>query len=359
MQTRRSTELTSFQSFFFFAACILCVLFVIAGVAFIVAIDRKHGSSSSSLNSMARWEEVATGQFNVNDTFNVMSPPVNCNDCIRGMRRLSATIYTGVHLHPNNSAADMTMVILSTASSPNSPIISPQVRALEGGDCCVILMNDLRLRTDTNVFINPSNMQGVSPSLTLASFLSANSQVRSILGESKTFVKNFVLLNEPMTTSNNGRNEVFFAALTNQPESLNIIAISIVYFTCTEFNQVSRQCVGELSINTQKIIFNVRDFVFGDAKQLTQVMDLPSVAVHEYGHGQGLGDFTDDPCGDASMFAAITSGETKKRTLHSSDKQCLQFLYGEVVQVTATAMTRMPFNPWKVYFLILVYFLSL
>ena len=354
MQARSASENNRLQNVFFFVAIFLSILTFIAGVTLVVIVERKDNSDSSSLKPMVHWKKIADNLVNSSDSFNIMSPIVNCDECIKDTHRVSETIYVGIQTRANSPVADMKAVVFTVAPS-QSPIVSTQVPDPSGGECCIVLMNKLRLRADTSVFINPTNTQGVSPVLTLASFLSANDEVRNTLGESLTFVKNFTLVNEPMTPGDNGRNEIFFAGLSNQPESMNIIGISIVYFVCWDFNQVSQKCIGDLQINTHKIIFNVQDFMFGDSKQMSQVMDLPSVAAHEYGHGQGLGDFRGDSCAGATMFATINTGETKKRTFHATDKQCLSFLYEQSVQ-TGDAM---PLGPWKTYFLLIMYFLSL
>ncbi len=286
--------------------------------------------------------------------FNVKSPPVDFKKCVRGLRRVSPTFYAGVHyLQKDNTRAELTLVWMTAVSfnvSAAAQLIAPQVPRPEGGECCVVLLDELRLRSDTAAFINPANTQGLSPSFTLGAFLSANDQVRSALGEPKTFIKGFHLVNEAMTTDNNGRNEIFFAELTNVPGSLRIVAISIVYFSCTDFDRATDQCVGELAVETHKIIFNVKDFTFGDATHQAQLMDLPSIAAHEFLHPQGLGDFSGSSCREATMFATVGTGETNKRSFHSSDVRCLQSLYEEPLSAKATALTLIGLDALSVLF---------
>ncbi len=279
------------------------------------------------------WTGVAMRMIDGDSMPDVLSPPVDYQKCIQGLRRISPTFYAGAHYPHNDSRfAELTYFWMTAApANASTPIVAPQIPNPAGGECCVILLNGLRLRSNTEDFINPANGQGLTPAFTLGAFLSANDQVRSALGESKTFIKTFHLVNEVMTSSNNKRNEIFFAQLTNIPGSLRIVAISIVYFICTDFNDATNQCVGELAIETHKIIFNVKQFTFGDATQQKQVMDFASIAAHEFLHPQGVGDFTGASCQEATMFATADTGETKKRSFHSSDIQCLQSLYEQPI----------------------------
>ncbi len=312
---------------------------LVVAIAFVLFRGIEIDRGAHSLKSMAQWEKIAEETINSNGTFTVMSAPVDCAQCIQGLVRVSSTMYSGAHVRANSSVADMAVVLLSGEATPSqSPIVARQVAAPEGGPCCTLLLRGLRLRANEDVLINPANTQGVTPVHALSSFLSANDQVRSALGEAKTFIKRFVLVNDQMTANNNGRNEIFFAALTNVPESMNIVALSIVYFICTDYNAAAQQCVGELEMTAQKIIFNSAAFTFGDGKRRKTVMDLAAVANHELGHWQGIGDFSGDGCTEATMFGRVGAGETKKRTFHLTDRHCLQFLYGEVQSSSAPSM---------------------
>jgi len=75
------------------------------------------------------------------------------------------------------------------------------------------------------------------------------------------------------------------------------------------------------------ILFDT-DFTWGDATIDATKMDLQNIAVHELGHGVGLGDIYDTVCSDVTMYGYSTEGETKKRSLEQADIKGLQTLYG-------------------------------
>ncbi len=70
------------------------------------------------------------------------------------------------------------------------------------------------------------------------------------------------------------------------------------------------------------------DFVWGNAKSDSSVMDWQNIATHEIGHGLGLGDIYNSACSEVTMYGYSTEGETKKRTLEPADINGLQELYG-------------------------------
>ena len=289
-------------------------------------------------------------QIDTQRAFNVISPPVDCEQCTRGLQRVTPTLYSGAHANSSSF-----MVVVLTPGPTITPIEAPQVAQPEGGACCVLILNDFKMRSAVEVFLNPTNRQGVSPSFALNSLLSANNQVRAALGAKKTFIERFTLTNEAMTVLNNGRSEVFFAELINVPNAMDVVAISVLYLTCAAVNQATGQCVGGFALDTHKIVFNVKDFVFGDATVNSALVDFASVAAHEFLHPQGLGDFTGALCTEATMFASITPGETKKRTFHAGDTQCLQFLYGVHSSDTGGCTAQQPPPPLLLLLLLVLW----
>ena len=71
------------------------------------------------------------------------------------------------------------------------------------------------------------------------------------------------------------------------------------------------------------------DFIWGDGKIDTTVMDLQNIATHEIGHGLGLGDIYDSTCSEVTMYGYSNYGDIKKRTLEKPDVTGLQKLYGK------------------------------
>ena len=70
------------------------------------------------------------------------------------------------------------------------------------------------------------------------------------------------------------------------------------------------------------------DFVWGDAENNPELMDLQNIATHEIGHGLGLDDLYESSCSEITMYGYSNYGETKKRTLEQPDITGLQKLYG-------------------------------
>lgn len=69
------------------------------------------------------------------------------------------------------------------------------------------------------------------------------------------------------------------------------------------------------------------DFVWGDASQNPEVMDLQNIATHEIGHGAGLGDVYASACSEVTMYGLSGYGELTKRTLENPDVIGLRTLY--------------------------------
>ena len=70
------------------------------------------------------------------------------------------------------------------------------------------------------------------------------------------------------------------------------------------------------------------DYAWGDVTINPNVFDLPTVALHELGHGAGLGDLYDVACKDNVMYGYISLGE-EKRILVDGDIIGIQKLYGK------------------------------
>ncbi|MBI2005329.1 MAG: matrixin family metalloprotease [Candidatus Aenigmarchaeota archaeon] len=76
------------------------------------------------------------------------------------------------------------------------------------------------------------------------------------------------------------------------------------------------------------VLFNT-NYIWGDADVSgSSVMDYLNIAVHETGHGAGLGDIYDTTCSAVTMYGYSAYGETSKRTLEQPDIKGLQKLYG-------------------------------
>jgi len=108
------------------------------------------------------------------------------------------------------------------------------------------------------------------------------------------------------------KNSIVFG---NYPDP-GVIGITSIWFT--------RQGKQIVEFDT---LFNTA-FHWGDATVDPTKMDLQNIAVHESGHGVGLGDIYSSSCSEVTMYGLSNYGETKKRTLEQPDIIGLQKMYG-------------------------------
>ncbi len=113
-----------------------------------------------------------------------------------------------------------------------------------------------------------------------------------------------------------GRNEY---SMGNYPQS-GVIAVTVIW-TGVPIGSKGKQII-EFDVMFDK------DFTWGDAALNPTVMDLQNIAVHESGHGVGLGDIYSLNCSEVTMYGYSGYGETKKRTLEQPDISGLQKIYG-------------------------------
>lgn len=113
-----------------------------------------------------------------------------------------------------------------------------------------------------------------------------------------------------------GRNEY---SMGNYPQS-GVIAVTVVW-SGVPIGGKGRQII------EFDVMFDT-DFTWGDATSNPAVMDLQNIAVHESGHGVGLGDVYRSRCSEVTMYGYSDYGETKKRTLEQPDIIGLQKMYG-------------------------------
>lgn len=74
------------------------------------------------------------------------------------------------------------------------------------------------------------------------------------------------------------------------------------------------------------ILFDM-DFDWGNGESNSNMMDFQNIAVHELGHGFGLGDIYDASCSQVTMYGYSEVGETDKRSLDSADIEGINALY--------------------------------
>ncbi len=110
--------------------------------------------------------------------------------------------------------------------------------------------------------------------------------------------------------SPDGKNEVLFGSV----EDPSVIAMTIIWSSGNQIVEVDQ-------------IYNHDDFLWGDATVNSNLMDFQNIATHEFGHSLGLDDISDPICSDVTMYAYSSTGETKKRSLTSTDIEGIQELY--------------------------------
>ena len=118
-------------------------------------------------------------------------------------------------------------------------------------------------------------------------------------------------------TTRDGVNEMSFEELPNA----NTIAITVTwgYFSGSRHSR---------EIIEFDILYNLQ-YQWGDAEMDPTVMDIENIAVHEIGHGLGLGDLYNGTCAQETMYGYSSNGETEKRSLNGGDLRGIQKLYGK------------------------------
>ncbi len=159
--------------------------------------------------------------------------------------------------------------------------------------------------------INPTNQQGL-PEAFVTSAISTSAETWDTATSTELFNNAYSIDYTAQYGVQNFKNEIAFGDYPND----RVIAVTSVWYT-----PIGRQIV------EFDILFNTK-FVWGDATQNPAAMDLQNIAIHELGHGMGLGDIYSSTCSAVTMYGYSTYGETSKRTLETSDITGLQKMYG-------------------------------
>jgi len=163
--------------------------------------------------------------------------------------------------------------------------------------------------------INPSNPDGLSEEF-VTNTIAESAEIWDDATSSELFNNAYAVDYSANydETAPDGRNEIVFGA-----DDPGTIAVTIIwgYFSGPP---KSRQIVEfDMRFNTY--------YQWGDADLNPAVMDLQNIAVHELGHGAGLGDQYETTCSEVTMYGYGDYGETKKRTLEQPDITGLQEMY--------------------------------
>ncbi len=162
-----------------------------------------------------------------------------------------------------------------------------------------------------NYVVNPTNSQGLDESFIGSTVFNSAETWDAATGKE--------LMNNIFTTDRtaaygvqNYKNAIVFG---NYPTT-GVIAVTSIWFSRT----TGRIVEFDMMFDT--------DWVWGDATVNPTKMDLQNIAVHEFGHGVGLGDVYDSACGAVTMYGYSNYGDIQKRTLETPDIKGLQTLYG-------------------------------
>ena len=118
----------------------------------------------------------------------------------------------------------------------------------------------------------------------------------------------------PDTNSPDGKNEIQFGIINEN----NVLAITVVW-------GIFDGPIQDREIFEADILYNLK-FTWGNASEVTNVIDLPNIATHEIGHYIGTGHVGD---ADATMFPNAATDEVKKRDLLDCEIAGLCLLYNE------------------------------
>jgi hypothetical protein len=68
-------------------------------------------------------------------------------------------------------------------------------------------------------------------------------------------------------------------------------------------------------------------FMWGDASDISSLMDVQNILTHELGHCAGMGDVYEPAAGEETMYGYSAEGEVKKRDLYKGDTTGVTSLY--------------------------------
>lgn len=122
----------------------------------------------------------------------------------------------------------------------------------------------------------------------------------------------------------NGRNQVGLGELdVNVP---NALAVTGLWMVCPGGGGIAT-CPTKLEIAEWDQTYAISERTWGLGGELA-AYDLPSVAIHEFGHNVGLDDLADDACAPSTMYGFAAKGETLRRSIDSVTAKCAREHYG-------------------------------
>lgn len=181
--------------------------------------------------------------------------------------------------------------------------------------CFTLIAKGARWKAVEDYMVDSANLMGMSDEYVTQQIDTAVSEWNSRL-ESPVFGSRIAnAVDGADRNAPDDKNEVMFGVI----EEPGVIAVTITWGV---FSGSPR--FRELVEWDQ--IYDDRDFIWGDADENMNVMDLLNIAVHEVGHAAGLS-HPDLTCTEETMYAYADAGETKKRDLNDGDIAGIQELY--------------------------------
>ena len=116
------------------------------------------------------------------------------------------------------------------------------------------------------------------------------------------------------------KNEIMFREIADP----GVIAFTIVWGIFTGSPRDRKLVEWDLVFNSNESWGNAGDPNETGLDDIS-VMDLQNIATHEVGHAAGM-DHSSEKCIEETMYPFAERGETKKRTLHTGDKQGIKDL---------------------------------
>lgn len=167
-------------------------------------------------------------------------------------------------------------------------------------------------QTPVDYVINPTNTDNLSAEFIADSFYAAAETWDNATDTTELF--NFYEIDYTAQYGvQNFKNEIVFGSYNNN----STIAVTTIWY---------RRATKE--IVEFDILFNTY-YNWGDAQANPASMDLLNIAVHEFGHGVGMGDIYNSAYNYVTMYGYSNNGETIKRDLANPDIIGLEKMYGQ------------------------------
>ncbi len=227
--------------------------------------------------------------------------------------KISESVYSLGNAKDHTGKVVEGFLFIDNKKSPAKPDGTPgngnkKTKTGETSTCYTLFAKGASWKTTEPYMIGP----GIDGTLTAASLNAWDSEVEFEIFGPELENEN---PNGPDSKSPDNKNEVMFDNLG----STNTIAYTITW-------GIFGGPPSQRELVEWDAVFN-SDYAFGNADDISGVMDYQNIATHEFGHAAGLG-HPGDSCVDETMYAFASTGETKKRDLNAGDMAGINKLYG-------------------------------